>query len=122
MKSAPIGNFCMREPRAGIDREALNNFAAGKRAPFIVLLLVRVRDHQETPVMSHGRLGNRDWFTDRRSLPLTRAVSDSDEPAAPGAQAQEPLRRDDDTAAMGYSPHWNDSIAAKGEGCMVRTN
>ena len=30
----------------------------------------------------------------------------ANEPAAPGARARKPLRRDDDTAAMGYSPHW----------------
>ena len=53
MKGAPLGNFCMGEARAGIDRKTLDNFVAGERAPVFVLLLGRVRGHECSPVLSH---------------------------------------------------------------------
>ena len=57
-----------------------------------------------------------DWGTENGSptggLSRSSAFEDprtdefvANEPAAPGARARKPLRRDDDTAAMGYSPH-----------------
>ncbi|CAB4581631.1 unannotated protein [freshwater metagenome] len=72
MKGAPLGNLCMREPRAGVDRKALNNFVAGQGAPVMALRVSRLRVHQGSPVMSDRRWGNREWFADRRSLPLIR--------------------------------------------------
>jgi hypothetical protein len=45
MKSTPLGNFCVREPRAGIDRKALNNFVAGQGAPVMALRVSRLRVH-----------------------------------------------------------------------------